>query len=91
MGASLGNVPVPVSVALIFDDKDQIETRQNGRLQFDILSCGLQVIIPASIPRYRCLQQNQCFASHEPLILLENSESAVGCTSTLPSIHLSMT
>ena len=24
-GASLGNVPVPVSIALVFDDEDQVE------------------------------------------------------------------
>jgi len=70
-GASLGNVPVPVSIALVFDDEDQVEARQNGRLQLDVLSCRLQVIIPACITPYRVHGNTSAL----PLVLLPNPES----------------
>ncbi len=44
---SLGNVPVPVSIALILDDEDEVKAGQDGRLQLNVLSSRFQVIIPA--------------------------------------------
>ena len=46
-GPSLGDVPVPVSIALVLHDEDKVKPRQDGRLQLDVLSGRLQVIIPA--------------------------------------------
>ena len=43
----LGNVPVPVSIALILDDEDEVKAREDGCLQLDVLPCRFQVIIPA--------------------------------------------
>ena len=47
-GASLGNVSVPVGVALVLDDEDEVKAGEDGRLQLNILPSRLQVIIPAS-------------------------------------------
>ena len=47
-GASLGNVPVPVSIALVLHDEDEVKAGENGCLELDVLPSRLQVIIPAS-------------------------------------------
>lgn len=55
----LGDVPVPVSVALILDDEDEVKAREDSRLKLDVLPCRFQVIIPApcralsSLPPYQ--------------------------------------
>ena len=47
-GASLGNVSVPVGIALVLDNEDEVKAGEDGRLQLNVLPSRLQVIIPAS-------------------------------------------
>lgn len=47
-GCALGDLAVPVSVALVLHDEDEIKAGQDGRLQLNVLASRLHVIIPAS-------------------------------------------
>jgi hypothetical protein len=46
--SALGDLAVARRVALVLDDEDEVETRQDGRLQLDVLARALQVVVPAA-------------------------------------------
>ncbi len=45
-----GDLHVPLRVALVLDNEDEVEARQDGGLQVDVLVRALQVVVPAAPP-----------------------------------------